>query len=203
LRRLPLAERINALRVWLAEQALPAPDHARMREIAGPMLSAREDGTPQVSWSGALLRRHGDRLHVCARSESDAPAAALEVPEWDWRAQPWLSLGAAGSFGLVPDRHGDVRLAALPSMLSVRYRSGGERLQGAQGRFTLKDLLQRKRLAPWERSHVPLVVHGQAVVAVADLWVAPEFATRGRPAAGRARFRWRHRGAEHERPGVK
>lgn len=194
LRRLPIAERINALRVWLVEQELPAPDYARMREIAGPMLSAREDAMPQVSWSGALLRRHDDRLYAFARGKGDASAAALEVPRWDWRSQPWVSLGAAGSFGLVPDRHGDVRLAALPSVLSVRYRSGGERLPGGKGSFALKDLLQRKRLAPWERSRVPLVMHDRTVVAVAGLWVAPDFATRDGPAEDRARFRWRHPG---------
>ena len=49
LRRLPDAERINALRIWLAELALPVPDSDRMREIAGPMLSARADAIDRKS----------------------------------------------------------------------------------------------------------------------------------------------------------
>jgi tRNA(Ile)-lysidine synthase len=194
LRRLPLAERINALRVWFAERDLPSPDYARLREISGPMLAARSDAMPSVRWQGAELRRHGDCLLAYAGSELQA--GALEVARWNWRQQPWLSLGSAGSLGLVPDRYGDVWLTALPPVLSVRYRFGGERLAGAQGRFALKDLLQRKGLAPWQRSRVPLVMHDREVVAVADLWLAPRFAAQSGPSAGRARFRWRHRGLD-------
>jgi tRNA(Ile)-lysidine synthase len=210
LRRLPEAERINALRVWLAELALPVPDYDRMREIAGPMLSARADGMPSVRWQGAQLRRHGDHLLAYPAHETDA-AGAIEVERWNWRTHPWLSLGLAGSLGLVRDRHGDVRLAALPSVLSVRYRRGGERLGGAQGRFALKDLLQRKGLVPWVREHVPLVMHDHTVVAVADLWLCPQFAAHSGPGhsasghsasghsasgSARARFRWRQNGAD-------
>ncbi|HWW20270.1 MAG TPA: tRNA lysidine(34) synthetase TilS [Steroidobacteraceae bacterium] len=197
LRRLPQAERINALRVWLAERALPMPDYDRMREIAGPMLSARPDAMPAVSWQGAQLRRHADRLLAYRARETHLPAAAgIEVERWSWRTQPWVSLGSAGSLGLVRDRHGDVRLAALPSVLSVRYRRGGERLAGTQGRFALKDLLQRKGLAPWVREQVPLVMHDRTVVAVADLWLCPQFAAHSGSSSGRARFRWRHPGVD-------
>jgi len=210
LRRLPPAERINALRVWFTEQALPLPDYDRMGEIAGPMLSARADGMPCVRWQGAELRRHGDRLLAYPVRESQKQAA-IEVERWNWRTHPWLSLGSAGELGLVRDRHGDVRLAALPGVLSVRYRRGGERLGGAHGRFALKDLLQRKGLVPWAREDVPLVMHDHTVVAVADLWLCPQFAAhsesghsgtshsgagRSGTASGRARFRWRHNGAD-------
>lgn len=195
LRRLPDAERINALRIWLAEQALPPPDADRMREIAGPMLSARSDAMPSVRWPGAELRRHGDRLRAYAQSEAGG-SAPLEVERWQWRVEPWLSLGSAGSLGLVPDRHGDVRLAALPKVLSVRYRVGGERLGGGQGRIALKDLLQAKGLAPWVRAHVPLILHEQSIIAVADLWVSPAVAAHSGADSGRARFRWRYERTE-------
>jgi tRNA(Ile)-lysidine synthase len=196
LRRLPLDERINALRFWFSELALAAPDLARMREIAGPMLAARADATPSVRWQGVELRRHADRLHACVWDEPGSSAPVVELERWHWRRRPWVSLGAAGTLELAPDLHGDVRLAALPAILSVRYRLGGERLQGLQGRLTLKDLLQRHRLAPWERSHVPLVMHERTVVAVGDLWLAPEFAARSGTTSGRARFRWRHGGSD-------
>jgi tRNA(Ile)-lysidine synthase len=196
LRRLPVPERVSALRAWLSEQALPMPDHARMREIAGPMLAARPDAMPSVSWPGAQLRRHGDRLLAYGEQEMPLAAQASEVERWDWRAQPWLSLGSAGSLGLVRERHGDVRLAALPRVLSVRYRLGGERLVGGQGRFALKDLLQKKGLVPWQREQVPLVVHEDSIVAVADLWLCPGFAASPGSTCARGRFRWRQRGAE-------
>jgi tRNA(Ile)-lysidine synthase len=192
LRRLSLPQRHNALRQWLVRQGLSLPDQRRMREIAGPLMMAREDAVPLVRWEGAELRRHGDHLYALAVSRRQrTPAVVPEVQGWDWRAQPWLSLGAAGALGIVNDRHGEVRLAALPPLLEVRFRGGGERLSGSQGHIALKDLLQRQRLAPWERATVPLVMHGQRIVAVADLWLDPFFAASGTEHTDRGRFRWR------------
>ncbi len=203
LRRLPLPQRRNALRAWILERGLPAPDHRRLREIAGPMLAARGDALPQVRWRGAELRRHGDRLIALQPAAAAVPAAAGMRSSWDWRAQPWLPWPGGGALGRVRDRHGDVRLAALPARLEVRLRRGGERLAVAQHHLALKDLLQTQGLAPWERAAVPLIVHQQRIIAVADLWLDRAYAVARdpdaalRPAAGaelradRGRFRWR------------
>jgi tRNA(Ile)-lysidine synthase len=195
LRRLAPPARANALRLWIAEHGLPAPDQARLEEINGPMLAARVDASPSVRWQGAVLRRHADRLYAFAADEA-LSAEPIEVPIWRWRTQAWICLGAGAALGLVPDRHGDVRLAALPSVLSIRYRDGGERLQAEGGRAALKDLLQNKGLAPWERSSVPLLMHAGHIIAVADLWLAAPYRAQQRPAAGLARFRWRRSGGD-------
>jgi tRNA(Ile)-lysidine synthase len=191
LRRLSLPQRRNALRHWIVQQGLPLPDQRRMREIVGPLMAAREDAAPLVRWEGAQLRRHGDRLYALAVNRPALERAGLEVQRWDWRTQPWLSLGAAGALGIVDDQHGDLRLAALPPLLEVRFRAGGERLRGSQGHIALKDLLQRQRLAPWERAAVPLVMHEQRIVAVGDLWLDPHFAAGAGEPKDRGRFRWR------------
>jgi tRNA(Ile)-lysidine synthase len=56
----------------------------------------------------------------------------------------------------------------------VRYRLGGETLKPVGDRHTreLRDLLQRGGIPPWERPRMPLVVDGDAVLAVADRWVS-------------------------------
>jgi hypothetical protein len=51
--------------------------------------------------------------------------------------------------------------------------------------------LQQKGLVPWRRLNVPLVMHGETIVAVADLWLAPQYGGGDAPGAGRARLRWR------------
>jgi tRNA(Ile)-lysidine synthase len=193
LRRLALPQRRNAVREWIAERGLPLPDHRRLREICGPMLAARDDALPRVSWRGGELRRHADRLFAFGATAAASPMA---IEQWDWRAQPWLPLAAGGALGLVRDRHGDVRLAALPRLLSVRHRRGGERLQAAPGRVALKDLLQAHGLAPWERAAVPLIMHAERIIAVADLWLDRAYRSQDDRAAERGRFRWRRGGAE-------
>src|ERR1700687_3016323 len=193
LRRLPLRQRRNALCQWIAERGLQLPDHRRVREICGPMLEARDDALPVVRWRAGQLRRYADRLFAFDATASRRPAA---VGKWDGPAQPWLPLAGGGALGLVRDRHGDVRLPALPRLLSIRHRRGGERLHGAQGRVALKDLLQAQGLAPWERAAVPLIMHAGRIIAVADLWLDRSYGSRDARAAARGRFRWRRGDAE-------
>lgn len=194
LRRLSLPRRRLALRHWIAERGLSAPDHRRLREIAGPMLAAKDDAMPQVRWQGGELRRHADRLFAWPRSP---PRASVPMEGWDWRAQPWLAVGG-GALGLLPDRHGELRLSALPPRLSVSLRSGGERLPGTRGRTALKDLLQQQGLAPWERASVPLLLHGGRILAVGDLWIDPSLSAGNAPAHDRGRLRWRRYDPDHD-----
>ena len=79
-----------------------------------------------------------------------------------------------------------------------RCRVGGERLQAAQGRVALKDLLQAHGLAPWERVAVPLIMHAGRIIAVADLWLDRAYRSQDDRAGDRGRFRWRRGGAESD-----
>lgn len=195
LRRLPLPQRRNAVLYWIAERGLPAPDHRRLREICGPLLAARDDAHPKVSWRGAELRRHADRLFACGATAQRQHAA---VEQWDWRARPWLRLAGGGALGLVRDRHGDVHLPALPPLLRVCHRRGGERMRGSQGRVALKDLLQAQGLAPWERANVPLIMHAGRIIAVADLWLDRAYGCLEARPSDRGRFRWRRETGEFD-----
>jgi tRNA(Ile)-lysidine synthase len=189
LRCLPLPERRGVLRHWIAARGLPLPDHRRLREIAGPMLAAREDALPRVQWAGGELRRHGDLLCAFDPGKASAPGA---VARWDWRRQPWLALGSGAMLGLIADRHGNVDLSALPCPLRVDFRRGGERLREAHGRVRLKDLLQLQDISPWERSAVPLLRAQRRIIAVADLWLEARFRAETCAATSRGRFRWRN-----------
>jgi tRNA(Ile)-lysidine synthase len=195
LRGMSQAQRRNVLRCWIAARGLSAPDHRRLREIAGPMLAARTDALPRVQWRGGELRRHGDQLFALAQRDRGEPAA---IERWDWHGRPWLPLGSGTALGLVADRHGDVDLAALPCPLRVDFRQGGERLRESHGRVALKDLLQSQGIEPWERAGVPLLRDRGRIVAVADLWVDAAYRADRSGAAPRGRFRWRRSDAVPE-----
>jgi tRNA(Ile)-lysidine synthase len=66
LRVLPVDRRRNAVRVWLNERGVQAPNTARLEQIVGPVLDARIEATPQVVWPGAVVERRDDLL-VCKR----------------------------------------------------------------------------------------------------------------------------------------
>jgi len=192
LRGMPLPERRNVLRHWIGARGLPMPDQRRLREIAGPMLEARADASPCVQWQGAELRRHDDRLMAVtpAVPERLEPGAA-KGSDWNWRERSWLALAGGAALGLIADRHGDVDLGSLPCPLRVDFRHGGERLHGTHGRLPLKDLLQSRGIAPWERVSVPLLRDRGRIVAVADLWLDAAYRASGRSGVRRGRLRWR------------
>jgi len=191
LRALPPERRHNALRCWIAARGFTVPPTARLAEIGGPLLAARADAQPAVEWPGARLERHGGLLRLVAPAD-EARAAPRSAIRWRWRAQPRCPLpGGMGTLELRPDAHGPLNLAALPAVLTIRWRRGGERLTVARGgpRRALKSLLRESRLRPAERARLPLVYGGAQLLAVADLWADESVQARA-PARQRARLVW-------------
>jgi tRNA(Ile)-lysidine synthase len=173
LRALPLARRRNALRFWIGRSEAAAgqglPDARRLEEIAVTLLAARAGANPFVEWGSMRVQRHAGRLLL---GPVPAAAAAYELT-WDLRRVARLELPQAGHLELVRSAHGRIDAALLPARLTVRTRRGGERLRPRPGgpSRALKGLLQNERISLIERQRLPLLFAGDALVAVADLWV--------------------------------
>ncbi len=162
----------NLLRHWSALHGFSRPGSQVMAALRQELLPARNDASPQVTWSGVQLRRYQRRLYLLpvqpGQQETDKP-----LP-WDVRVplvlpdNSCLSGRSAMGVGLsLPDN----------GLLEVRFRRGGERCkpQGRKGSNTLKILFQEYGLEPWLRDRVPLIYFNGELVAVADLWVCEEF----------------------------
>jgi tRNA(Ile)-lysidine synthase len=216
LRTLPADRRRNALRFWITRAGYLAPDTRRLEEVAGTVLSARPDANPFVEWSGGergsqseadadapkgaprprvRVQREGDLLTLSAPVAAASASASPDIL-WSWRECRTCALPRdLGKLELEPDERGPIDLDALPDVLTVRWRSGGERLSPRRGgaRRPLKNLLQEARVPVAERARLPLLfsitLDGAQLIAVADLLiderVQPTPATRRR-----ARLRW-------------
>jgi len=196
LRALPPERRRNALRFWITAAGYRAPPASRLEEIAGPLLQARADAQPVVTWEGALLQRQADLLSLRAaaggapgaspgalpgsarsrRAAAQPPAARARFEEvsWPWRRRRTCVLPAPlGRLTLKRDARGPLDLEALPAALIIRARRGGERLRPLRGgrRRALKSLLQEARVPVAERARLPLIFAGSTLVAVAGLWL--------------------------------
>jgi tRNA(Ile)-lysidine synthase len=172
LRALDSDRRRNAVRFWIARSGFALPDTRRLEEIVGPLLEARSDANPQVSWNGVTVQRHADLLSLSRGSARDI--AAHDEHEWNWQTRSTIALGeASGTLAIVPDRHGPLDLDALPETLVLRPRRGGERLRPSRGRptRTLKALLQEARVPLAERERLPLVFAGDRLIAAGDRWI--------------------------------
>jgi tRNA(Ile)-lysidine synthase len=69
--------------------------------------------------------------------------------------------------------HGGLDVGKLPARLRVAPRRGGEELKPAPAAATqtVQHLCQAQGVLPWMRDALPLVFAGEALIAVADLWL--------------------------------
>ena len=101
-----------------------------------------------------------------------------------------------GKLELEPDDRGPIDLDALPEVLTIRWRRGGERLSPRKdgARRPLKSLLQEAHVPVAERARLPLLFSdapdGAQLLAVADLLL--DESVQATPATRhRARLRWK------------
>ena len=176
----------NALRVWLRDLQLPVPSAAVMEGILGDVLPAGADAGPRAHWQGAELRRYRDRLFA------SSPLPAHDVTRsWAWQpTQPLRLATAGGVLSAVPVRGKGVAAALGTQTLRIGFRRGGEVIRRAGHRHhqTLKKLFQARGIPPWERDRVPLIYHGNNLIAVAGLWVCEGF--QAAPGEAGLRFVW-------------
>jgi tRNA(Ile)-lysidine synthase len=169
LRALPQPQRVNAVRFWLSEAGVEAPSTARLVEALRQVLEADADQQPAIAWADKALRRYRRRLFL---TEADCPRLH-EAKPW---ATAWGSAVALGpGLGNLTwcAHQGGIAADALPPVVMVRRRDGGETLKPASSARTqtLQHLCQSHGVLPWMRDALPLVFAGEELIAVADLWV--------------------------------
>src|SRR6185437_7672790 len=78
LRALAPERRRNALRFWIARSGFTVPDTRRLDEICGPLLQARFDANPRVSWGEVVVQRQRGRLSISGgERRASAPLGRL------------------------------------------------------------------------------------------------------------------------------
>jgi len=187
LRALPLARRRNALRAFIAGRGVEMPEASRLKEMSGPLLTARPDAQPEVAWADARIVRRSGRLEI--RRSRDT-STEISAKSWRWRNDRRLSLDP-GTLDLIDDAAGPIDLARLPPVLELHARSGGERLRlSAKARTkTLKQLLQDAKIPLELRARMPLLFGNGRLLAVGDRWVDASVAATVK-SRRRARLRW-------------
>ncbi len=157
------------LRGWLKRQGFGAPSVNHLDRVVGEVLTARPDRNPLVRWQGCEIRRYRDRLFALrplppAPSEGQLPweADSVRLPE----GLGVLRISPAPGRGIDPAAWGRAERG-------VRFRSVSAKCRPAGGDHhrSLKNLFQERGIPSWLRPYVPLVMLGNALVAVGDLWL--------------------------------
>jgi tRNA(Ile)-lysidine synthase len=187
---LPLREeldpdrRANALRAWLARNAVAMPSEARLAEMVRQLWESREDARVRVEHGGVALVRHKGEALVerglppATKAAPGQPVQAWQVP---WRREREVQLGAERGAVLFEATTGEgIRAELASGEWSFRARSGGETIRLGVDRptRTLKNLLQERELPMWQRDNLPLLFHGDKLVWVPGVGIASDYACR-------------------------
>ncbi len=170
LRNLSAPRAKNLLRFFLHTQGAPMPQSAQLEEILHQLLHAREDAGVCVDYGRWQVRRYQDKVY--AFPELPKIEAGLAVRWAGERELPWPALGKVIAFSNACGVGIDLsKLWIAP--VTLRIRSGGESLRphpGAANR-SLKNLLQERRVPPWQRERLPLLYCGEELVSVVGVAV--------------------------------
>jgi len=183
-------QRGNLLRHWLKTLGLAAPEQKHLQQVESQLLEARVDAKSQVSWGAGdervRLCVYRQRLYALPDSKVDPlPSEVSWCIDEPLKWGPWSLTAESVS-------EGDVGIA-LPSLVIVKSRAGGERCKpvGRGHTQSLKKLLQEYAVEPWLRDQLPLIFIDGCLAAVADRWVCDGFVEAQTPVY---RLRWQ-RGA--------
>jgi tRNA(Ile)-lysidine synthase len=169
LRAMSARERINALRFWLCDANVEPPSAARLNEALRQIFEAKADHLPSIVWGEYALRRYRQRVFL-----TDAHPPRLEGTR-HWRAAPDSQVDLGPNSGRLRwvSQIGGIDARRLPDTVIVRRRDGGEILKpGAKAKSqSVQHLCQSQGVLPWMRDALPLVFAGDALIAVADLWM--------------------------------
>ncbi len=163
----------NLLRWFLRQHGLRAPSTARLAAMLDQLTHAPADARVRLVHAGAEIGVHRARIIV------HAPAVApFAVP---WRGETALALPHGSLEFAWCVGEGIARAALATGAVTVRSRTGGERLRPAAGRpaRSLKRLLQEAAMPAWQRQSLPLVFCGDALALVPGVGVDAAFQAHG------------------------
>jgi len=160
--------REDLLRSYLQSKGLKAPSEAKLLEMLKQLGSS--GSRTAVAHDGFALRLYRNRLFL----EKELAAPGFQSTAWEGQSRLKLpELGGELRFRKARGR--GIALEHRP--LSIRLRSGGERLQPdpRRPRRTLKNLFQEAGIPPWQRERLPLLYRGDDLVWVPGLGIDARF----------------------------
>jgi tRNA(Ile)-lysidine synthase len=164
----------NLLRYCLHMRGAVMPQSVQIEDMLRQLCEARADAALCVAFGDWEVRRYQDRVYVM-QALSDFDRAAVLI----WSGEDGLTWPAMGGNILFSRGAGvGINLEKLKGeQISLRLRSGGEtlRLHSKGSNRSLKNILQEKRVPPWQRERLPLLYHGGKLVAVVGVAIHTDY----------------------------
>jgi tRNA(Ile)-lysidine synthase len=156
------ADANRLLREFLSQQGLRAPSERKLADMLRQLSTAKRSAQVRIAHDGAVLRVYRGGV-VVKRPEVEDQFTPVR---WSGeRRLPLPELGGELHFRKMRGAGIDSSKIGT-SEVTVRLRSGGERLQpdASRPRRTLKNLFQEAGVPPWERERLPLLFCGPDLI---------------------------------------
>ena len=162
----------NALRLWLKNEKIPAPNTDIINNIIKEIIHARHDSNPCLNWKGRQIRRYRENIYALSPFPPHDPSMQIT-----WNIKKPITL-PTGILTATKTNSGGIKMEAIKDhCLNIKFRQGGERmvLKGTSHRQQLKKMFQKKGIPPWYRYRIPLLYSEEKLIAVADMWIDTAF----------------------------
>jgi tRNA(Ile)-lysidine synthase len=170
----------NLLRHWFATRALRMPSTAWLAEMVTQLVEARPDAQLLVTHPDCHIRRHRDRLYITPklgdlaglRDPDDEGVFVKHGQAFRWQGERAIAFPDYGGTLYFDEAQEGIDPAWLRGQpLQIDFRKGGERLKPAANRPTrsLKYHYQAYNVPAWERTRLPIVTAGAALLFAAGI----------------------------------
>jgi tRNA(Ile)-lysidine synthase len=173
--------RANALRAFLARNAIAMPTEARLEDMSRQLYEARDDARVRIDHGAVSIVRHKGEAMIDRHLEPPVHREQRTGP-WrvDWNRESEVDLGETrGVVCFDPVVGEGIAQSALgEGPWYFAPRSGGEtmRIGGAdRPTRTLKNLLQERDIPVWQRDF-PLLFRGERLVWAPGVGIAADYA---------------------------
>ncbi|HPY39427.1 MAG TPA: tRNA lysidine(34) synthetase TilS [Thiolinea sp.] len=157
------------VRYWLQSQGFTMPSAKKLQHILSDVFGSEADATPCLAWGTCEVRRYRDDVYALKPlSQHDAKQIIVWTDVEQDLYLPSLERSLAKTL-----LSNELKQEALnlKSVITVRFRQGGERVQRAHGHsLELKTLFQTAGVPPWERERVPLIYLGEQLRLVVGIY---------------------------------
>ncbi|EEX93091.1 tRNA(Ile)-lysidine synthase [Vibrio orientalis CIP 102891 = ATCC 33934] len=165
--------RTRLLRMWLGSLGLRMPSRIQLDKLWQEVAQAQQDANPQLTLADGQIRRFAHKLYVVQAWQS------LEQWQCSLQLEQVCELpDELGQLALVSSPNGKLSLKALAQApLQVIFNPEGLSAHPAERGHSrkLKKLFQEYGVPSWLRRRTPIVMCGERVVAVGDLFIDRHF----------------------------
>ncbi|MGF1907944.1 tRNA lysidine(34) synthetase TilS [Vibrio kasasachensis] len=165
--------RTQLIRMWFATMQLKMPSREHLNRIWQEVALAQQDANPILNLNQGQVRRFSGRLYWVS--------AFVDVTDWQQELelnQPVILPDDLGSLTLINSSQGNLSLLALQEApLNVIFNPEGLSAHPVERRHSrkLKKLFQEYGVPSWLRRRLPILVCGEQVVAIANLFIDQQF----------------------------